>query len=92
MTHFAVLSCIGYNVTVADRQVIFTEAISISGCHTQFAFERPVEINNSPGIWYLTHLDSSSQRVCASHIVEAHRWCCENFGGSFEPYKGELSI
>lgn len=85
MTDFAVLSGIGYNVTVADRQVIF-ENSEVWGCHTQFAFERPPDLNNTPGIWYFVSLDSSSNRVPASHLVKAHEWCCETFGASFTPY------
>jgi hypothetical protein len=86
-----ILSGIGYNVTIADSQVIFDEAICIHGHHTQFAFERPHDINESPGIWWLVHLDTSSQRIPSSHIVAAHNWCCEMFGKSFEPYKGALA-
>lgn len=88
--HFVVLASIGYDVTVADNQVIFEQSPAVWSTHTVFAFERPTEINNSPGIWYLVHLDSSSQMVPASHIVAAHAWCCEQFGKSFEPYRGAL--
>jgi len=90
VTTFVVLAGIGYNVTVVDCQVIFEEATPIWSCHTHFAFERPREINDSPGIWYFVHLDSSSQRVPASHLVAAHEWCCANLGKSFEPYRGGL--
>lgn len=88
---FITLGCIGYIVTVEDRQVIFEERASVFGCHAQFAFERPLEINDTPGIWYLVHLDTSSDRIPASHIVQAHEWCKEQFGASFEPYKGALT-
>lgn len=88
---FVVLSGIGYNVTVADRQVIFEEAFCIHGFHTRFAFERPQDINNTPGIWYLVHLDTTSERIPAQHLTQAHKWCEENLGRSFEPYKGALA-
>jgi len=87
----ALLVATEYNVTIIDDQVIFNEAICVYGSHTQFAFERPHEINDSPGIWWLVHLDTSSQRIPSSHIVAAHNWCCEVFGKSFEPYKGALA-
>lgn len=86
-----VLSGIGYNVTVADSQVIFEEAITVWAHKTTFAFERPHEINHSPGIWYLVHLDTTSDRIPVSHLVVAHAWCCETLGKSFEPYKGALA-
>lgn len=87
---FAILGCIGYRVTVADRQVIFEEEIPIHGCHTRFAFERPRDINETPGIWYLVHLDTSSERIPASHLAQALDWCGDQFGKNFEPYKGGL--
>lgn len=92
MNQTAILSGIGYNVTVIDRQVIFEEAIPIWGAYTRFAFERPIGINDSPGIWYLVHLESSSQSIPASHIAKALEWCSEMFGKSFEAYKGALAL
>lgn len=87
----AILGGIGYKVTVIDNQVIFEEEICIHGHHAVFAFERPHEINKSPGIWWLVHLDTSSDRIPVSHIVAAQAWCNEMFGKSFEPYKGALT-
>ena len=89
--HFAVLAAIGYNVTIADRQVIFEGSSPIHSTHARFAFERPRGINDSPGIWYLTHLDTSSERIPMSHLIAAHEWCVKNLGASFEPYRGELA-
>lgn len=91
MRYFVVLSGCGYDVTVVDRQVIFTEAIPIFGCSCQFAMERPVDINETPGIWYFCGLWSSSDRVPASHIVQAAAWCDREFGASFQPYSGALA-
>jgi hypothetical protein len=85
-----VLSGIGYDVTVQDGQVIFENQFTLGGPVTCFALERLKEINDSPGIWYLTHLEKSYGRIPASHLVCAVKWCEENFGKSFEPYKGEL--
>jgi len=85
-----ILSGIGYRVEVADNQVLFTEEICISGCHCRFALERPPEINNSPGIWWLVHLDSTSGRIPASHIAKALEYCEREFGASFKPYSGGL--
>lgn len=89
MNH-VILSGIGYNVTVLDNQVIFEESHPMWGCFRTFALERPTEINNSPGIWYLTHMESTWGKTPASHISEALRYCQETFGKSFEPYKGDL--
>ena len=86
-----VLSCIEYQVTVADGQVIFDESRNLPGSFTRFALERPKDINDSPGIWYLVHLETSSGKIPASHIVEAVEWCSETFGRCFEPYKGALA-
>lgn len=83
-----ILGGILYNVTFADGQVIFDQAITISGHYTQFAFEKPNDINNTAGIWWLVHLEKSSDRIPASHIAEAYQWCCNNYGKSFEPMKG----
>lgn len=88
---FITLGCIGYIVTVEDGQVIFEERGGVFGCHAQFAFERPKEINDTPGIWYFVHLDTSSGRIPASHISHALQWCKEQFGDSFQPYKGALT-
>lgn len=89
---YVVLSGIGYNVSVVDRQVIFEEANCIYGFMTRFAFERPVDINDTGGIWYLVHLESTTERVPASHIIAALDYCKKEFGASFEPYKGALSL
>lgn len=86
----AVLACIMYRVSVVDRQVIFEQEIPVHGCYTRFAFERPRDINETPGIWYMVHHDASSGAVPASHLVQAIAWCEEHFGKSFEPYKGGL--
>ena len=91
MARFVILSGIGYNVTVADRQVIFEEAMPVYGSHTLFAFERPNDIENSPGIWWLTSLDTNRGRIPACHLAKALEWCEQEFGKSFEPYKGELT-
>lgn len=88
---FTILSGIGYNVYVQDNQVIFNESGPMFGFHRLFAFERPKEINNTPGIWYFVHLDCSSGDIPVSHIVEASKYVNEEFGKSFEPYRGALS-
>ena len=86
------LSCCGYFVEVQDNQVIFTESRPVSGLTvTQFAFERPRDINDSNGIWYLCWLETRGRGVVASHIEEALQYCRENFGNCFEDYKGELA-
>jgi len=91
MTKETVILCgTGYSVTVQDNQVIFEEAICVWGSSSCFCLERPIDINNSPGIWWLTHLEESSGRIPASNIVQAVKWCEDNFGKSFEPYKGAL--
>lgn len=82
-----ILSGIGYRVDVIDNQVIFTEELCIHGRHCRFAFERPPDINNSPGIWWLVHLDSSSDRIPVSHISKALEYCERQFGASFQPYQ-----
>ena len=89
--HFAILSGIGYKVIVADRQVIFEESPTVCGCFSKFAFERPYDINDSPGIWYLVYLETSSDRIPVSHIAAALVWCGEMFGKSFESYRGALA-
>lgn len=86
----AILCGILYRVEVADNQVIFTEEICIHGRHCVFALERPPDLNQSPGIWWLTHLDSTSSRIPASHISKALEYCEREFGASFEPYRGGL--
>lgn len=91
MRQTAILSGVGYNVTVIDNQVIFEESHPFWGRSRIFAFERPHEINKSPGIWYLVHLDVSTDKMPVSHIVAAHAWCCEMFGKSFEAYRGALA-
>lgn len=88
----AVFSSIGYKWSVQDGQVIFEEAIPMAGDFTVFAFERISDFNGSPGIWYLVYLESSSQRVPASHISQALEWCKQRFGANFEPLKGELKL
>lgn len=90
--NYTVLSGIGYTVSVVDRQVIFESAHNIWGHHTKFAFERPIDLNNTGGIWYFVHMDSSTDRVVASHIVEALAYCEREFGASFEPYRGALEL
>jgi hypothetical protein len=90
--HFAILGAIGYRVTVADSQVIFDQEGGIYGTHTQFAFERPKDINDSPGIWYFVWIDSSSNRVPARHLTDAVAFLERNFGHSFQPYKGALQL
>lgn len=87
---FAVLGAIGYDVTIQDGQVVFDEAGGFYGTHTQFAFERPVDIGNSPGIWYFVWMDSSSERVPACHIHMAIDWLEENVAASFKPWIGEF--
>jgi len=89
---YVVLSGIGYNVSVIDRQVIFDSANDIYGFKTRFAFERPVDINESGGIWYLCSLESTTGRVPASHLVAALDYCKKEFGASFEAYKGALAL
>ncbi len=87
-----VLSGIGYFVEVQDLQVIFTESRPVANVTvTQFAFERPRDINDSNGIWYLCWLETSKRGVVASHIEQALSYCRENFGASFENYKGALA-
>jgi hypothetical protein len=85
MTQHVTLGAIGYNVTEADSQFIFEEAGPIFGCHTCFAFEKPNDLNDTPGIWWLTHLDASSERVPASHLKAAIQWLETHYGKSFEP-------
>ena len=85
------LGCWGYFVEVQDLQVIFTESRPVAEVPiTQFAFERPRDINDSNGIWYLCWLETSKRGVVASHIEAALNYCRENFGANFENYKGEL--
>lgn len=86
----AVLGAIGYDVTIQDGQVVFDESGGIYGTHTQFAFERPAGFNDSPGIWYLVWIDSSSERVSACHIRMAIDWLEENVGASFKPWTGDF--
>ncbi len=88
----ATLSCCEYRVSVVDRQVIFTECVSVWSYQTSFTLERPVEINNTGGIWYLVEASLGASPIPISHIVEAVKWCEEHFGKSFEPYKGELKL
>lgn len=89
--HIVTLGGIGYQWSVQDRQVIFEERIPLFGCFTTFAFERNNDLNGTGGIWYLVHLESSSERVPANHISKALEWCKERFGDCFEPLKGELA-
>lgn len=86
------LSCWGYFVDVQDLQVIFTESRPVSGCKvTQFSFDRPRDINNSNGIWYLKSLEAPDKGIPASHIEEALNYCRKQFGASFADYTGELA-
>lgn len=78
-----VLGGIGYRATEQDGQVIFECHGGVWGTHCRFAMEKPREINDTPGIWYLVELDASSGRVPVSHIIKAHEWCCDKFGKSF---------
>ena len=88
-----VLAAIGYDVTVIDNQVIFQESCPLFGHFRMFTMERPMEINNSPGIWYMTSLDSTyGQKIPLSHLKEAIAWCENRFGKSFEPLRGELKF
>lgn len=80
-----VLAATGYFVRYQDGQVIFEEEGPVYSTHTQFAFEKTIEINNTPGIWYFVHLDSSSGRVPASHLVAAMDYCNDFYGKNFEP-------
>ena len=82
--NLVVIGSIGYRVSHQDGQIIFQEATPIHGCHTLFAFEKVKEINNTTGIWYLVHLDSSSERVPAKHIYGAIEYCNDTYGKSFE--------
>lgn len=86
------LGCIGYFVKVQDRQVIFTESRPVANTPvTQFAFERPRDIYNSNGIWFLCRLESGNRGIVASHLEGALKYCRENYGDSFEDYKGALT-
>jgi hypothetical protein len=87
-----VLDCIGYFVDVEDRQVIFTLSRPIAFTHNQFTFERPIDINNRGGIWYLSSIESSGRGIVASTIAKALKYCEETFGKDFEDYKGELFL
>lgn len=89
MSESVLLSCIRHNVTIQDGQIIFEAASGCWSTHTRFAFEKPREINNTPGIWYFVELDSSSGTVPASHIVQAYEWCVKHFGPSFEDAPAE---
>ena len=86
MRYFTTLTCIGYNVTVADNQVIFTQNADSQG----FTLERPRCINNSNGIWWLSDAQFDGRKIPVSHVVEAAKWCEAMFGKNFEPYKREL--
>lgn len=79
-----VIGAIGYKVTHQDGQIIFEVATPIYGCHTIFAFEKTKGINNTAGIWYLVHMDSSSERVPAHHIYGAIEYCEDVYGRCFE--------
>lgn len=81
---FVVLGACGYNVTAQDGQIIFEEASPIWSTMTRFAFEKTLEINDTPGVWYFVDLDSSSHKVLASHLVAAHAYCIKHYGKCFE--------
>lgn len=84
---YAILSGIRYKVKLIDNQVVFTNCDLF---FTELVFERPVNINNTPGIWYMTGWESDNQHIPLSHIVSAQKFLNENFGESFKPYKGGL--
>lgn len=79
-----VLGAIGYKVTHQDGQIIFEEAAPFHWAHKVFAFEKIKGINNTAGIWYLVHMDSSSERIPAHHIYGAIEYCEDVYGKSFE--------
>lgn len=86
------LGACGYYIEVQDLQVIFTEASPVAFCPvTQFALQRPKDINNSNGIWYLCQIETSDRGIPVSHIEDAINYCRENFGANFSDYKGELA-
>ena len=83
-TGTVILCGIGYRWTFIDGQVIFDETHCMWGHSTSFAFEKPRDINNTPGIWWLAHLESTSERIPAGHIAAAYEFCCETWGKNFE--------
>lgn len=87
MEKYAYLSGIRYLVELIDNQVVFTNKELF---FQQLVFERPVGINKTPGIWYMTGWESDRQSVPLCHIVAAANYLNENFGESFEPYIGGL--
>jgi hypothetical protein len=87
-----ILGAILFNVHVVDRQVIFEEACPIYSMHCRFTLERPVDINDTGGVWQFVDMDCSLDRISMARLVQAYRWVCEQFGGDFEPYKGALSL
>jgi hypothetical protein len=86
------LGGIGYFMEVKDGQVVFTESRPIAGLPvTEFAYERPRDINETPGIWHLTWLEMGTRGCVASHLEQALQYCRAKFGGDFADYKGSLA-
>lgn len=79
-----ILSCIAYTVTNQDGQVIFEEYGGVYGHSSSFAFEKPRDINNTPGTWWVVHMEDTCGRIPASHIVAAYEYCCDVYGKNFE--------
>lgn len=93
-TQEIVLAGSGFNVTVADQQVIFESTRNVWSTYTKFALERPPVTSNdhrTGGTWHLVHLDATSLCVGLSVLMAAYRWASDEFGGDFEPYKGGLN-
>ena len=83
-----ILGAIGYTATpdYENQQVTFEETTPMYSCHTKFAFEKKNSINGSPGIWYLSELDSYPNHVCAGHLLGAYKYCLDHYGKNFEPF------
>ncbi len=82
-----ILGCIGYFVEVRHYTAIFTESRPVSlGQHgvDTFMLSRDPGLNGTGGVWTLTE---ASPNTSVSRITEAHKYCSEQWGGDFEPYK-----